>query len=253
MPLLEVKEIKVSYGNIQALKGVSLYVDQGEIATIIGANGAGKSTLLKTISGILIPVTGTVLFGGERIDGQYPHRIVCSGLSHIPEGRQILAKLSVRENLELGAISRPDQRGAREDLERVLGIFLPLRNRLNLLGATLSGGEQQMLAIGRGLMANPKLLMMDEPSLGLAPMMVIEIFRIIKELKTRGKTILLVEQNAKKALQISDRGYVLENGLIQLEGGSFDLLLDQRVKDAYLGGKRGRMKGLQLLGKGGHL
>lgn len=209
--LLQIKELNVFYGKIQALKGISLHVAHGEIATIIGANGAGKSTLLKTISGFLDPREGTILFKNEKINGLSPNRIVRMGLSHIPEGRQILTSLSVRENLELGAISRSDFKGFRETLDHVLNVFPPLRERLHLLGGTLSGGEQQMLAIGRGLMADPTLLMMDEPSLGLAPLMVTEIFKIIQELKVRGKTILLIEQNAKKALQISDRGYVLDN------------------------------------------
>jgi branched-chain amino acid transport system ATP-binding protein len=231
--MLELKDIRTFYGPIEALRGISLEVDRGEIVCLIGNNGAGKSTTLMAISGILEPVTGDILFEGERIKGLPPHRIVQMGISQVPEGRRIFPQLTVRENLDMGAFSGRSE--VSSSLEMVFSLFPILQERQKQPGGTLSGGEQQMLAIGRALMSKPKLLLFDEPSLGLAPIIVSKIFRIIREINREGVTVLLVEQNARAALKLSNRGYVLENGTIALQGSSADLLENERVKRAYLG------------------
>ena len=212
--MLKIEDINVYYGNIHALKGVSLDINEGEIVTLIGANGAGKSTLLKTISGLLKPKNGSILFEGQSISGKVAQTIVKQGLSHVPEGRRVFANMSVEENLELGAYLRKDKQGIKEDFEKVYNLFPRLLERRKQLSGTLSGGEQQMLAMGRALMARPKLLLLDEPSMGLAPLLVKTIFRIIEEINKSGTTILLVEQNANMALSIADRAYVIETGKI---------------------------------------
>jgi len=234
--LLEAKDLNVYYGAIHALQGVSFTVEEGEIVTLIGANGAGKSTTLKTISGLLRPRVGDVLLRGESLKTMPAQDIVRRGVIHVPEGRKIFAPLTVQENLEMGAFSRKDKDEIRQNLERVFKSFPRLKERLNQLGGTLSGGEQQMLAIGRGLMAQPKVLLLDEPSMGLAPILVEEIFSIIKEINAQGVAILLVEQNALMALSVANRGYVLETGRIVLEGTGQALLQDPQVMKAYLGG-----------------
>ncbi len=235
--MLRVTDLHVGYGAIRALKGVSLEVNDGEVVALIGANGAGKSTLLRTISGLLKPTTGYITFEERSIRGMAEDKVVRLGILQVQEGRGILTRMTVRENLEMGAYGRSDKAGIRRDMELVFDKFPVLRDRQRQFGATLSGGEQQMLAIGRALMANPKLLMLDEPSLGLAPMLVSEIFRTIMDFKREGRTILLVEQNAKKALQCADRGYVLETGTMVLSGSGADLLDSQEVQAAYLGGR----------------
>jgi len=234
--VLRVNDLHVGYGAIRALRGVSLEVNAGEVVALIGANGAGKSTLLRTVSGILQPSSGDVTFEGRNLRGLAEDKIVRLGILQVQEGRGILTRMTVLENLEMGAYGRSDKAGIREDMEMVFGKFPVLRERQRQFGATLSGGEQQMLAIGRALMARPKLLMLDEPSLGLAPMLVQEIFRIIMDFKREKRTILLVEQNAKKALQCADRGYVLETGTIRLAGTGEALLKSEEVQAAYLGG-----------------
>ncbi|PKR83286.1 ABC transporter ATP-binding protein [Heyndrickxia camelliae] len=234
--MLKVENINVYYGNIQALKGVSLEINQGEIVTLIGANGAGKSTLLKTISGLLKPKTGEVLYEGKSISGKAAQTIVKQGISHVPEGRRIFANMSVIENLELGAFLRKDKIGIREDLEKVFQLFPRLYERKKQSAGTLSGGEQQMLAMGRALMAKPRLLLLDEPSMGLAPLLVKTIFRIIEEISQTGTTILLVEQNANMALSIANRAYVIETGRVVLSGTPDELNESDQVKSAYLGG-----------------
>jgi branched-chain amino acid transport system ATP-binding protein len=234
--MLRVMDIHVNYGAIRALKGVSLEVNEGEVVALIGANGAGKSTLLRTISGVLRPVSGDVTFAGRSVRGLAEDHVVRLGLLQVQEGRGILTRMTVQENLEMGAYCRSDKAAIRQDMETIFDKFPVLRERRKQFGATLSGGEQQMLAIGRALMARPKLLMLDEPSLGLAPMLVNEIFRIIMDFKREGRTILLVEQNAKKALQCADRGYVLETGNIVLTGSGEALLKSEEVQAAYLGG-----------------
>ena len=234
--LLEAKDLNVYYGAIHALQGVSFSVDDGEIVSLIGANGAGKSTTLKTVSGLLRPRVGDVLLRGESLKTMPAQDIVRRGVIHVPEGRKIFAPLTVQENLEMGAFSRKDKAEIRTNLERVFKSFPRLKERLNQLGGTLSGGEQQMLAIGRGLMAQPKVLLLDEPSMGLAPILVEEIFSIIKEINAQGVAILLVEQNALMALSVANRGYVLETGRIVLEGTGQALLQDPQVMKAYLGG-----------------
>jgi branched-chain amino acid transport system ATP-binding protein len=233
--LLKVNEIDACYGDVPVLHDVTLEISEGEIVTIIGANGAGKTTLLKTISCILWPTKGEIFFLGERIDRLFPHEVVEKGLVRIPEGRKIFPTLSVLENLELGSyISKAKVKRA-ESMEKVFSLFPILKERSQQLAGTLSGGEQQMLAIGRGLMALPLLLMLDEPSLGLAPLIVREIFNIVTQIKSDGTTILLVEQNVFRALEISSKGYVLENGKITLRGKSQDLLNNEHIKKAYLG------------------
>jgi len=234
--MLKVENINVYYGNIQALKGVSLEINQGEIVTLIGANGAGKSTLLKTISGLLKPKTGEVLYEGKSISGKAAQTIVKQGISHVPEGRRIFANMSVIENLELGAFLRKDKIGIREDLEKVFQLFPRLYERKKQSAGTLSGGEQQMLAMGRALMAKPRLLLLDEPSMGLAPLLVKTIFRIIEEISQTGTTILLVEQNANMALSIANRAYVIETWSVVLSGTPDELNESDQVKSAYLGG-----------------
>lgn len=234
--MLEIKEIDVYYGAIHALKKLSLQVDQGSIVTLIGANGAGKTTTLKTISGILRPRNGSVTFKGAQIHKTAPEKIVGMGVSQVPEGRRVFASMSVLENLEMGAYLRSDKKAINEDMENVFGRFPRLKERRKQMAGTLSGGEQQMLAIGRALMARPELLLMDEPSMGLAPLLVKEIFSIIKDINDRGTTILLVEQNAHMALSIADRAYVIETGEIVLQGAAAELLESEEVKKAYLGG-----------------
>ncbi|HWP35492.1 MAG TPA: ABC transporter ATP-binding protein [Thermodesulfobacteriota bacterium] len=233
--MLRLEDVHTSYGHIRALKGVSLEVRQGEIVCLIGANGAGKSTTLMTISGILRPERGRVLFEGEPIHGVPPDEIVARGISQVPEGRRIFPRLTVRENLDMGAFLRRDPDGVRRDLDRVFALFPVLKERQHQLGGTLSGGEQQMLAIARALMARPKLLLLDEPSLGLAPLMVQHIFRIIREINAQGTTIFLVEQNAHMALSVARRGYVMETGQIVLVDDARALLANEMVRKAYLG------------------
>lgn len=232
--MLKVDNINVYYGAIHALKGVSLNVNQGEIVTLIGANGAGKSTLLKTLSGLLKPKSGSIEFEGQSIVGKNAQSIVQAGLIHCPEGRRVFANMSVEENLELGAFLRKDNE-IHQDLERVYQRFPRLLERRKQQAGTLSGGEQQMLAIGRALMARPKLLLLDEPSMGLAPLLVQEIFHIIQEINQTGTTVLLVEQNAHQALKIAHRAYVLETGKIVLSGSAAELAESDEVKKAYLG------------------
>jgi branched-chain amino acid transport system ATP-binding protein len=235
--VLEIDSVDVYYGNIHALKGISLRVNQGEIVTIIGANGAGKTTTLRTISGLLWPRGGKLTFEGTRIDGLAPDQIVRMGLSHSPEGRKIFANLTVKENLDMGAFTRKDRAGIEQDRETVFGLFPRLRERAKQRGGTLSGGEQQMLAISRALMSRPKLLLLDEPSLGIAPILVEQIFEKVTELnKSQGLTILVVEQNAHLALKVAHRAYVMETGHIELEGPAHELMDDDRVKAHYLGG-----------------
>jgi branched-chain amino acid transport system ATP-binding protein len=233
--LLELDNVKTYYGNIRALKGISIEVNEGEIVCLIGGNGAGKSTTLMTISGVLTPEEGEVIYQGRPIVSLRPDNIVQMGICQVPEGRMIFPMLSVMENLELGAYLRKDKDGIKKDLERVFGLFPILRERIKQAGGTLSGGEQQMLAIGRALMARPKLLLLDEPSLGLAPIVVDSIFDIIRQINEEGTTILLVEQNAQLALQFSHRGYVLETGEITLADTSEALCTNEQVKKAYLG------------------
>ena len=234
-PILNVEDINVYYGSIHAVKGVSFQVNQGEIVTLIGANGAGKSTTLNTISGLLHSKTGSITFMGEALN-KYPcHKIVSKGLAMVPEGRRIFLQMTVEENLEMGAFTQPNA-GVDADLERVFGQFPRLKERRRQIAGTLSGGEQQMLAMGRALMSHPTLLMLDEPSMGLAPILVEQIFDIIKDLHKAGTTILLVEQNAQAALSVADRGYVLETGRIVTSGTGHELLESPAIKKAYLGG-----------------
>lgn len=234
--MLTIKDIDVYYGNIHALKGVSLEINEGEIVTLIGANGAGKSTLLKTISGLLKPKKGEVSFEGSSIAGKVAQAIVKRGISHVPEGRRIFAGMTVEENLELGAYLRKDKQGIREDFEKIYQLFPRLLERKKQLAGTLSGGEQQMLAMGRALMARPRLLLLDEPSMGLAPLLVKTIFEIIREINQTGTTILLVEQNANMALSIADRAYVIETGKIVAAGSAEELNQSDQIRNAYLGG-----------------
>ena len=232
--MLKVENINVYYGNIHAVKDVSFEVHEGEIVTLIGANGAGKSTTLKTISGLLHPKTGDVLYKGKSIKGVRAHKIVEAGLAHVPEGRRVFAELSVLQNLKLGAYTRNDKNEMEETLKMIYERFPRLEERKNQMAGTLSGGEQQMLAMGRALMSHPKLIVMDEPSMGLSPLYVNEIFDIIQKINADGVTVLLVEQNAKKALSIANRAYVLETGKIALSGDAKDLMNDDSVKKAYL-------------------
>ncbi len=235
MSLLEVENLTVLYGSIEALRGVSLHVDEGEVVTLIGANGAGKSTTLRTISGLNQPKRGKVIFNGQAIQGWPPHRVVKSGLVQVPEGREIFANLTVDENLQLAAFLRKDKAAIHADRERALGLFPRVRERLKQPAGTLSGGEQQMLAIARALVARPRLLMLDEPSLGLAPQLVRSIFQVIHEINREGTTILLVEQNANMALKVAHRAYVIEVGQIRMEGPAADLAASDEVRKAYLG------------------
>ena len=233
--VLDVRDLRVSYGAIEALKGISLTLDQGEIVTLIGANGAGKSTTLRSIMGLVPPSGGEILFHGKPTIEIPTFKLVRDGLILVPEGRAIFANLSVKENLEMGAYSRRDGKGIRDDFEQVYSIFPRLKERETQTAGTLSGGEQQMLAIGRALMSRPKVLLLDEPSLGLAPILVHTIFEAIEEIHRQGTPVLLVEQNAMAALKHSNRAYVLETGSVALEGSSAEVLADPRVKEAYLG------------------
>lgn len=235
MAMLEVKDIEVYYGVIQAIKGISFEVNEGEVIALIGANGAGKTTTLHTITGLLSPKKGSVVFEGQDITKVPAHKIVSLGMAHVPEGRRVFAELSVYENLKMGAYTRKDKTEIEKTLQIVYKRFPRLEERKNQLAGTLSGGEQQMLAMGRALISRPKIIVMDEPSMGLSPILVNEIFDIIKEVSAGGTTVLLVEQNAKKALSIADRAYVLETGKIVLEGNAKDLMNDDSIKKAYLG------------------
>ncbi|WP_075983274.1 ABC transporter ATP-binding protein [Bacillus massilinigeriensis] len=234
--MLKIEDINVYYGNIHALKGVSLDINEGEIVTLIGANGAGKSTLLKTVSGLLKPKQGNILFEGQHIAGKPAVWIVKQGISHVPEGRRVFANMTVEENLELGAFLRKDKDGIKRDMEKVYELFPRLLERRKQQSGTLSGGEQQMLAMGRALMARPRLLLLDEPSMGLAPLLVKTIFQIIEEINKTGTTILLVEQNAHMALSVADRAYVIETGRVVLSGTADELNASEQVRMAYLGG-----------------
>ena len=235
MAMLTVQDLHVYYGNVHALKGLSLDVEEGEIVSLLGANGAGKSTTLRTISGLLRPRQGEMRFTGTLLNPLPAHRIVDMGISHAPEGRRVFTTLTVQENLNMGAYSRDDKLGIEESRQRVFRLFPRLEERQKQIAGTLSGGEQQMLAIGRALMSRPRILMLDEPSLGLAPMLVRAIFDTIREINEQGVTILLVEQNARAALRLADRAYVLETGQIALSGTASELLRSERVRKAYLG------------------
>ncbi len=235
MALLEIKDLDVHYGAIHALKGITISVEKGEVVTLIGSNGAGKSTTLRAISGLVRPTRGTITFDGESIAGLAPHVILRRGIAHAPEGRGIFANLTVAENLAIGAYSRQDQDGIAKDRERALQLFPRLQERIQQNAGTLSGGEQQMLAIARALLARPRLLLLDEPSLGLAPQVVQTIFKIIREINQGGTTILLVEQNAHMALQVANRGYVLQVGEVAMSDDAKKLAASDEVKKAYLG------------------
>ena len=233
--MLEVNNLNTFYGKTQALWDISIKVDDAEIVALVGANGAGKSTLLKTISGVIHPASGSINFAGDRIEMLQPHKIVELGLSHIPEGRRLFTEMTVHENLEMGAYPYTAWKKKEETAERIYEVFPILRDRARQMARTLSGGEQQMLAMGRGLMSKPKMCMFDEPSYGLAPRLMSEVFQIIQSLREQGITILLVEQNVSRTLEIADRAYVLENGRIEMEGTCVDLLKDDYIKKAYLG------------------
>jgi branched-chain amino acid transport system ATP-binding protein len=234
--MLKIENLEVAYGNIKAIKGISLEVNQGEIVTLIGSNGAGKSTTLRAISGILKPRSGSITFNGERIDGVEGHEIVAKGICQSPEGRRIFPKMTVDENLDLGAFLRNDKQEIAHDRQRVLELFPRLQERIDQKAGTMSGGEQQMLAVGRALMGSPKLLLLDEPSMGLAPVLVEMIFETIEKINKQGTTILLVEQNALAALSVANRAYVLESGSIKMSGKAKDLISNDEVTKAYLGG-----------------
>ncbi len=233
--MLSLENVSVNYGAIEALTGISMHVQAGEVVTLIGANGAGKTTTLRTITGLLHPRAGKITFEGEDISGRATHKLVAKGISMSPEGRGVFANLSVRENLQMGAYLKKDKRAIAAEMERAFHMFPRLKERESQKAGTLSGGEQQMLAMGRALMSHPRLLLLDEPSLGLAPLVVHTIFEAIDEIKSKGTTILLVEQNAHAALKHSDRAYVLETGRIVMEGPSAELAADPRIKEAYLG------------------
>jgi len=235
MILLELKDVKVMYGKVEAVKGASLDIAEKEIVVVIGANGAGKSTILRTISGLNVPVSGEIWYSGQRIDGLPVHQITKMGISHVPEGRRLFPRLNVLSNLELGAYLQKDKMEINQSMEEVFTHLTILKERRRQLAGTLSGGEQQMLSIGRALMSRPRLLLLDEPSLGLAPLVVREIARIIKNINGRGVAIVLVEQNAHMALRLANRGYVLETGKIALQGSAQELLHEEHVKKAYLG------------------
>ena len=235
MAMLEVKDLKVFYGMIQAIKGISFEVNQGEVIALIGANGAGKTTTLQTITGMLNAKSGHVIFEGKDITRVPGHKIVGMGMAHVPAGRRVFANLTVYENLKMGAYSRKDKNEIAHNLEMVYKSFPRLEERKNQSAGTLSGGEQQMLAMGRALMSNPRIILMDEPSMGLSPIFVEEIFHIIEEISSKGTTVLLVEQNAKKALSIADRAYVLETGTIALSGDARELMSNEQIRKAYLG------------------
>ncbi|QDY76253.1 ABC transporter ATP-binding protein [Streptomyces qinzhouensis] len=233
--LLEVEDLRVAYGKIEAVKGISFSVEAGQVVTLIGTNGAGKTTTLRTLSGLLKPAGGRIVFDGKPLDNIPAHKIVALGLAHSPEGRHIFPRLSIAENLQLGAFLRSDKAGIAQDIERAYELFPILRERSKQAAGTLSGGEQQMLAMGRALMSRPKLLMLDEPSMGLSPIMMQKIMSTITELRTQGTTILLVEQNAQAALSLADRGHVMEVGKVVLSGSGQELLHDESVRKAYLG------------------
>ncbi len=233
--LLKVSDLKVGYGGIQAVKGVSLEVREGELVSLIGSNGAGKTTTMKAITGLLPLVGGHIQLNGKTIDGQGPWDLVQQGLAMVPEGRGVFTRMTIVENLQMGAYIRDDNAAIAEDIERVFTTFPRLKERRDQLAGTMSGGEQQMLAMGRALMSRPKVLLLDEPSMGLSPIMVDKIFEVIQEVSAQGVTILLVEQNASRALQIADRGYVMESGLITLSGDAHEMLHDPKVREAYLG------------------
>jgi branched-chain amino acid transport system ATP-binding protein len=233
MSLLELEDLVVRYGAVEAIKGLSLSVGEGEVVTLLGSNGAGKTTALRTISGLITPAAGTITFNGQPLEGLAAHQVTGLGISHVPEGRRVFPRMSVMENLEMGAYR--DRSHLRQDVDRVFGLFPRLAERRSQEGGTLSGGEQQMLAIARALMARPRLLLLDEPSMGLAPMIVHTIFEIVRQVSEEGVTVLLVEQNAAQALRLADRGYVLETGLVAMEGAAADLLSDDRVRKVYLG------------------
>lgn len=235
MAMLGVSNLKVNYGMIQAIKGISFKVEEGEIIALIGANGAGKTTTLHTVSGLLKAREGSILFNGKELTKTQPHKIVEMGMAHVPEGRRIFQQLTVYENLILGAYTRSDKKEIAENLEMIYKRFPRLEERKKQIAGTLSGGEQQMLAMGRALMSNPKIVLMDEPSMGLSPLLVSEIFDIIQSINKSGTTVLLVEQNAKKALSIANRAYVLETGKIVLEGDAKELMNNDQIKKAYLG------------------
>ena len=235
MALLEVNDIHTYYGNIHALKGISVRVEKGEVVTLIGSNGAGKSTTLKTISGLLRPRKGNVMFDGKRLDQMEPDAIVGVGVAQSPEGRRIFSRMTVMENLEMGAFSRADRTGVKRDMDRVFELFPRLKERVNQKGGTMSGGEQQMLAIGRAMMSDPKVLLLDEPSMGLSPILVETIFQVVRDINKLGTTILLVEQNALLALQVANRGYVLQTGTVVMEDTGANLLKSELVRKAYLG------------------
>ncbi len=233
--ILQIKDFVVSYGGIEAVKGISFDVPKGDIVTLIGANGAGKSTVLKTISGIVKSKSASIVFEGEEISGKTPDYIVSKGITLVPEGRRVFPNLTVAENLKIGAYLRKDKKAVQKDTEHVYELFPRLKERSWQLAGTLSGGEQQMLAVGRALMSSPKLIMMDEPSLGLAPLVVQDIFSIIRQINSEGITVLLIEQNANMALKIADKAYVMETGRITMEGTGAELLADETIKEAYLG------------------
>lgn len=235
MAMLEIKDLNVYYGVIQAIKGISFEVEKGEVIALIGANGAGKTTTLQTITGMLTPKSGSILFEGEELTKIPGHKIVSLGMAHVPEGRRVFSQLSVYENLKLGAYTRSDKKEIEASIRKVYQSFPRLEERKNQIAGTLSGGEQQMLAMGRALMSKPSIVLMDEPSMGLSPIFVEEIFKIIREISSEGTTVLLVEQNAKKALEIADRAYVLETGNIVLQGPAKELMNDDSIKKAYLG------------------
>ena len=233
--VLELKDVTACYGDVQVLWGVSLVVREGEIVTLVGANGAGKTTTLKAISGVVKTRTGSILFDGNDIARLAPHQIGDLRIAHVPEGRRLFPMMSVYENLELGAVSKPARKERRQTIEHIYSLFPRLKERESQLAGTLSGGEQQMVAIGRGLMARPRLLMLDEPSLGLAPIIVQEMFETIRGINEQGITIMLVEQNVHQSLKLADRAYVIENGRVILEGAGMEMLNDERVREAYLG------------------
>lgn len=235
-PLLSIRDLHVSYGSIEAVRGISLDVEEGQIVTLIGANGAGKSTTLRAISGLVKPSAGSVVFRGIDLSRLAPHRVVEAGIAHVPEGRGIFANLTVYENLKLATYSRKDRDGIPADEERVFALFPRLKERLSQMAGTLSGGEQQMLALARALMTRGRIMLLDEPSMGLSPILVQEIFKVIEEINEAGTTILLVEQNANMALKVAHHGYVLQTGEIVLAGPAEDLATDPRVREAYLGG-----------------
>jgi branched-chain amino acid transport system ATP-binding protein len=235
MALLEVNDVHTYYGNIHALKGITIRVEEGEVVTLIGSNGAGKSTTLKTISGLLKPRRGNIKFQERRLDQMAPENIVSIGVAQAPEGRRIFSRMTVMENLEMGAYARTDRAAVKRDIERVFDLFPRLRERRGQKGGTMSGGEQQMLAIGRALMSDPKVLLLDEPSMGLSPLLVETIFRVVEDINKQGTTILLVEQNALLALQVANRGYVLQTGAIVMEDTGQNLLKSELVRKAYLG------------------